>query len=167
MAAGKYKQRITVQITRKFESINVSLPRLKRLAKAVCAHFKISKATVGITITDDTEIRRLNRRFLNHSRTTDCLSFNLSDDEDAVKSFDLVVNGELALREAKRRGHPAEAELALYITHGLLHNLGFDDSTRKQAQKMHNTEDKILRQFGYGPVYSKMYQNPKSIINRQ
>ena len=48
-----------------------------------------------------------------------------------------------------------EAELALYITHGLLHNLGFDDSTEMQAKKMHDTEDEILRQSGFGLVYNK------------
>jgi probable rRNA maturation factor len=77
------------------------------------------------------------------------------DKKNSAKSFELVVNGETAVRQAKLRGHSSEAELALYITHGLLHNLGFDDSTKKKAEKMHSTEDKILRQFGYGPVYNK------------
>ena len=67
----------------------------------------------------------------------------------------MVVNGEMAVREAKLRGHSSEAELALYITHGLLHNLGFDDSTQSQARKMHDTEDEILQQLGYGLVYNK------------
>ena len=61
----------------------------------------------------------------------------------------------MAVRQANQRGHSSEAELALYITHGLLHNLGFDDSTKKQARKMHETEDKILQEFGYGIVYNK------------
>ena len=69
--------------------------------------------------------------------------------------FELVVNGEMAVRQAKQRGHSGEAELALYVTHGLLHNLGFDDSTKKKAQKMHRAEDEILQQFGYGLVYNK------------
>jgi probable rRNA maturation factor len=58
----------------------------------------------------------------------------------------------MAAREANVRGHSGEAELALYITHGLLHNLGFDDSTKRQAAKMHRTEDEILQQFGYGHI---------------
>jgi probable rRNA maturation factor len=72
-----------------------------------------------------------------------------------VKSFELVFNAEMAVKEANLRGHSSEAELALYITHGLLHNLGFDDSTQSQAEKMHNIEDEILQQLGYGPVYNR------------
>jgi len=61
----------------------------------------------------------------------------------------------MAVREANLRGHSSEAELALYITHGLLHNFGFDDSTPGKARKMHNVEDEILQQLGYGLVYNK------------
>jgi probable rRNA maturation factor len=61
----------------------------------------------------------------------------------------------MAVRQANLRGHTSEAELALYITHGLLHNLGFDDSAENQARKMHETEDEILQEFGYGMVYNK------------
>jgi ssRNA-specific RNase YbeY (16S rRNA maturation enzyme) len=36
-----------------------------------------------------------------------------------------------------------------------LHNIGFDDSTKEKAKKMHDTEDEILQQLGYGLVYNK------------
>ena len=53
-----------------------------------------------------------------------------------------------------RRGHDAEAELALYVVHGLLHNIGYDDLTEADARKMHGMEDEILECFGYGTVYN-------------
>jgi len=154
MGSVKQEQDIVVQIAKNFKDIDVNMPRLKKLVKAVCTRFKLSKATVGIAIVDDAEIRKVNKQFLNRSSTTDCLSFNLSDN-DARKSFELVVNAEKAVKEANLRGHSSEAELALYITHGLLHNLGFDDSTQGQAKKMHDAEDEILQQLGYGSVYNK------------
>jgi len=126
-----HEEKIVVQITKDFKNINVSI--------------------VG-----DARIREVNKQFLNCNYPTDCLSFDLSDDDtDAPKSLELIVNAEAAVREANLRGHSTEAELALYITHGLLHNLGFDDSTRDQARKTHDTEDEILQQFGYGLVYNK------------
>ena len=154
MGSVKQEQDIVVQIAKDFKDIDVNMPRLKKLVKAVCTRFKLSKATVSIAIVDDAEIRNVSKQFLNRSSTTDCLSFNLSDN-DAQKSFELVVNAEKAVKEANLRGHSSEAELALYVTHGLLHNLGFDDSTQGQAKKMHDTEDEILQQLGYGSVYNK------------
>ena len=156
MRAEKQEQGIVVQIAKDFKNIDICLPRLKKLVKAICNRFTLSKATIGIAIVDDAQIRRVNKQFLNRNSTTDCLGFDLSDDDmNSAKSFELVVNAEMAIKEASLRGHSSEAELALYITHGLLHNLGFDDSQQGQAQKMHDTEDEILQQQGYGLVYNK------------
>lgn len=156
MASAGQKQNIAVQIAENFKNnIDIHPLKLKKLIKAICNRFKLSKATISIAIVNDAQIRKLNRQFLNQDRPTDCLSFNLSDKKtNSAKSFELVVNAELAVRQAKLRGHSSEAELALYITHGLLHNLGFDDSTKKHAEKMHNIEDQILQQLGYGPIYN-------------
>ncbi len=166
MASAKQDQDIVIQIARNFDKVDVSLPKLERLAKTVCNRFAepgMSEARyeVSIAIVDDAEIQELNTQFLDHKTTTDCLSFDLSDDEESEitdqksKTYDLIVNGEMAVRQADLRGHSSESELALYITHGLLHNLGFDDSTADQARTMHDTEDEILQQMGYGFVYNK------------
>lgn len=153
MASAKQEQDIVVQIAKNFDSPDVSLPKLKKLVKAICNRFKLSKTTISIAITDDAQIRKVNTQFLNRNCTSDCLSFDLSDDGNR-KLFELVVNGERAVKEANLRGHSSEAELALYVTHSLLHNLGFDDSTKDQARKMHDTENEILQQFGYDLVYN-------------
>jgi len=157
MASAKQDQEISVHIAGNFKEIEVRPPELRKLVKAICNRFKLSKAAVSIAIVDDTQIRKLNNQFLNSKSTTDCLSFDLSDDEvpQSPKLLELIVNGEMAVRQANLRGHSSEAELALYITHGLLHHLGFDDSTESQARKMHDMEDEILQQFGYGLVYNK------------
>ncbi len=162
-------QDIVVQISRNFKDIDINLPKLKKLVKAVCSRFKLSKATINIAIAADSQIRKLNKQFLNRSSTTDCLSFDLSGDDKksgcrgetagpgkrTPRLFEIVVNAEKAVKQAGLRGHSGEAELALYITHGLLHNLGFDDSKQRAAKKMHKTEDEILQQLGYGLVYNK------------
>jgi len=157
MASAKQDQEITVHIAGDFKDIEVRLSELRKLVKAVCNRFKLSKATVSIAIVDDAQIRELNKQFLNSKSATDCLSFDLSDDgvPQSPKLLELIVNGEMAVRQANLRGHSSEAELALYITHGLLHHLGFDDSTESQARKMHDMEDEILQQLGYGLVYNK------------
>ncbi len=152
------EQNITVQITKSFDEPDVDFSKLTKLVKDVCSRFRVSNATVSIAIVDDAEIRRVNKEFLSRDHPTDCLSFDLSDKSSrskATKLFELVVNGERAQKEAKLRGHSGEAELALYVTHGLLHNLGFDDVTKAEAEKMHRTEDEILQQLGYGLVYNK------------
>ncbi len=157
MEAAKQQPETIVQIAKSFKGIELSLPKLKKLVDTICNCFNFSKGMdtiVSIAVVDDAEIRKVNKKFLNRNGSTDVISFDLSEEKNQ-KLFELVVNGEMAVREAKQRGHSGEAELALYITHGLLHNLGFDDSTQRQAKKMHDMEDKILQQLGYGSIYNK------------
>jgi probable rRNA maturation factor len=159
MPSPKQDQDIVIQIIKNFKGINIFPHKIKKLTTALCHRFtkqesSDTKYEISIAIVDDDEIRELNRKFLNNKAITDCLSFDLSDDEEGPKIFDLIVNGEMAVRQAKLRGHSSQAELALYITHGLLHNLGFDDSTKSRARQMHQTEDEILQEFGYGLVYN-------------
>ncbi|MHC4115744.1 MAG: rRNA maturation RNase YbeY, partial [Planctomycetota bacterium] len=103
---------------------------------------------------------QINKHFLNRTTDTDVISFDLSDNQKTTgkkkkqKFLELVVNGEKAVKEAQKRAHSSQAELALYITHGLLHHLGFDDSQPENAKKMHDAEDEILQQQGFGVVYN-------------
>jgi len=153
MDSARQDHDIVVKITKDYKDLDVSLPKLKKLVAHICKGFDLNSAVVGIAIVDDAESRRLNKQFLNRNRPTDCLSFDLSED-DRSKSFELAVNGQRAREQARLRGHDPEAELALYVTHALLHNLGFDDSTPEKAKKMHETEDEILQNLGFGFVYN-------------
>ena len=156
MGSAKAQPETIVQITKNFKGIDVPLSKIKKLVKTVCGRFNTRKSTatvVSIAIVGDAEIREVNKRFLSSNRPTDVISFDLSDEKER-KVFELIVSGEMAVKQAKQRGHSSEAELALYVTHGLLHNLGFDDSTQSKAKKMHDTENKILQQLGYDLVYN-------------
>jgi probable rRNA maturation factor len=146
---------IVVHVNQDFKDLKVSAPSLKTLVREVCRRFGVSKAVVGVAIVGDRPIRQLNRRFMGRRGTTDCFSFDLSEAADRAdkRVFEIVVNGEKALREARRRGHRPQAELALYVTHALLHQMGFDDTTPSKARRMHRMEDEILQDLGYGVVY--------------
>jgi len=146
------KQKIIVQIAQQFDGLNVRRANIEKLVKIVCRRFDLAGATVSIAIVGDRGFRAVNSRFRGSKSASDCLSFDLSEEGEAY--FELVVNGEMAVRQANLRKHSGEAELALYITHGLLHNLGFNDATETQARQMHRTEDEILQEAGYGAVYS-------------
>jgi len=153
---SRARQNIVVEVTTHPGSPDVNPLDLEELVKAVCRRFDVSNATVGIAIVDDAEFREINSRFLNRKSTSDCLSFDLSEESEpkSGRVFDLVINGEVAVKQAALRGHSSRAELALYVTHALLHNLGLDDSTERRAGEMHKIEDEILQQLGYGLVYN-------------
>jgi probable rRNA maturation factor len=147
---------VTVQIKNDARDVPASASKLRTLVRTICRKFGVSQAVISIGVVDDERMRELNEKHLHRQGNTDCLSFDLSDgiEPGQRKVFDLIVNGELAAREAARRGHSGQAELALYVAHGLLHQLGFDDAAPEQARRMHRMEDEILQDLGYGIVYN-------------
>jgi probable rRNA maturation factor len=149
-------QQITVQIAQLCAATEVTSEQIEKLVGFVCARFGVQKAIVGVAVVDDEHIRELNKQFLKHDYITDVLSFDLSEEIDSdEKCFEIVVNAELAARHAEKTQHNAQAEVALYITHGLLHQLGFDDQQDDKAEEMHRAEEEILRQFGFNFVYNQ------------
>ena len=134
--------------------LEFDINKLTSLIKSVCRRFDAAAAQISVTILDDENMRSQNKKFLKHDYVTDVISFDLTESGDRQKFFDIMVNGQMAFSQAAGREHSPDAELALYITHGLLHNLGFDDDTEQNASLMHKTEDDILRENGFGSVYS-------------
>lgn len=104
-------------------------------------------AELSVALVGDEEIKRLNRRFLGRERITDVLAFPYEKTDRRVEG-EIVVNGELAAREAAERSHGAEDELALYLVHGLLHLVGYDDHSQQDARRMRRREQEVLRAAG-------------------
>jgi probable rRNA maturation factor len=148
----KKKTGIIVDILRECEPFEVDWAGLETLVARTLRQFHVRRAQVSICVTDDKGISRVNRKYLGHKGSTDVISFDLSE-EKGPRVIDLVVNAELAARQAHNRGHAGEAELTLYVVHGLLHCLGFDDLKKTGARRMHIMEDDILRKHGYGEIY--------------
>ena len=81
-------------------------------------------------ITDDRELRRLNRRFLGHDYPTDVLSFPL--DGNGVLG-DLAISAARAAEQARELGHSQLDEIRILMLHGVLHLVGMDHETDRGA----------------------------------
>lgn len=147
------KNHLTIDINSEIGDIGISFDKFSKLTEDICRQFEMDSAVICITIVNDEKIMEINRDYLNHDFPTDVISFDLSDAGGSEKQFQLIINTDEASRQSAGRGHSLEAELALYITHGMLHHLGFDDADPKDAEKMHEKEDEILQTAGFGIIY--------------
>ncbi len=145
---------LNIQITNK-STIATDSDAIKRLVKYTCLKYGINSADISIAIADDDTISNVHREFLGKNSPTDVISFNLSDVGEKIKTFEIIANSDLAQRCAKERGSRLEAELMLYILHGLLHNIGFDDLCEEDFNRMHTIENDILEELGYGRVFGE------------
>jgi len=104
-------------------------------------------ADLSVALVGNEEMAALNERFLGRSGPTDVLAFPYGD-EGGLVSGEIVVNAELALRQAEGRGHSATDELLLYLVHGALHLLGYDDRAPAGRRRMRERERQVLSGLG-------------------
>ena len=104
---------------------------------------------VSILLTDDLEIEALNRQYRQISAPTDVLAFAMNDgNDDNLHSHllgDVVISVQTAQRQAADKHHSLEVELACLTVHGMLHLLGYDHQTPKEAAIMFEKQEAILR----------------------
>ncbi len=103
---------------------------------------------VNVIVTDDREMRRLNRRYRGKDKPTDVLSFSYLDAGrrgTGGVAGDVFVSHQTLARDA-RRLDVAPAYLALRIVvHGFLHVLGYDHENDADASRMERRERAVLR----------------------
>ena len=102
---------------------------------------------LGVVLTDNVTIHALNLRHRKHDYITDVLSFNL-DCTNSHLEGDTVVSAEIAKERCEEFGWDDESELLLYVIHGTLHLVGYDDETEYDAQLMRQKEAYYLRLLG-------------------
>jgi probable rRNA maturation factor len=128
------------------DAVPIDRGRMREIVRAVLDGEDEPQAEISLAFVDNGTIHTLNKRYLKHDEPTDVLSFPLSDPGAAKLSGELVIGAEVALAQARDRGHDVHAELALYVIHGLLHLCGYDDHDDPTA--MRERERHYLQQLG-------------------
>lgn len=140
--------------------VRISGPRLIRWVKKVLKALGWRRASLSLALVSDAEIRRLNQRYLKEDRATDVLAFGQKRGRrfGPKKPFlgDVVASVETARRAGPEYGNPWDEELLLYISHGILHLMGYRDSTPRLKVRMDRRQRGILRK-----VLGRKWQSKK------
>lgn len=104
-------------------------------------------AGVSVLLTDDEEIRRLNRAFRGVDRPTNVLAF--PDTEAALGERghlgDVAVSTETVVREAEALGAPVGEHFWYYLIHAVLHLAGHDHELGPEEDEAQRREtDRLM-----------------------
>lgn len=107
-----------------------------------------TQCELSLLLTDDAEIRRLNKTYRNLDHATDVLSF--PQDENAVNESgdtllgDVVISVETAARQAEEHHLSFNEELILLAIHGILHLLGYDHERSPQDARIMKDKTQVI-----------------------
>jgi probable rRNA maturation factor len=100
---------------------------IEQLARRVARAEKCRARELSVVLVGNSEIRRLNRRFLGRDRTTDVMAFPISDE----LLGEVHVSRDQARIQARRYGVSLRSEILRLVLHGLLHLLGDTHQTMR------------------------------------
>ena len=129
-----------VSVINLHKAYKVNEPLIRKIAAYVllCCGKRIW-AELELVFLDNRQIRRLNKRHKGEDRPTDVLSFNLGG------MVEIFISIDKALANSKIFKTALEEEFTLYVIHGILHLIGYDDENRIDRVKMEAKQSKILK----------------------
>lgn len=126
-------------------ALAVNVTHLQRFAEAALHHawrtmlqrrqkFKYVQE-ICVILVSNRRIAELHRRFMNIAGPTDVITFQHGE---------IFISTETAVQHAKVFASTPADEVRLYIVHGILHLLGFDDTDEKTAKLMEKTQRRVV-----------------------
>lgn len=154
-----------IEISNQQAHVAIDEDFLREVAERTLAEEGVAEAEISVAIVDNATIHDLNRRYLEHDFETDVLSFLL--ESSPAPEFtpgapgprgagrriegEIILSAEMAARRAAEFLWSPHEETVLYLVHGLLHLVGYDDLTEPEQRVMREREGAILSLWNLKP----------------
>ena len=118
-------------------ALPLSKKSVRRILGALCSYLSIRCEEISVYFVDDKKICQLHQEFFDDPTPTDCITFPV----DSSYLGDIFICPSAALRYDPDT--PYE-ETKLYLIHGILHLVGYDDLEPKAKRTMREMEKKCM-----------------------
>jgi probable rRNA maturation factor len=127
---------VIINVSNQQRDLKVDKGSCRTLVSSILSLFKSTPEEVSIYFVSKKKISDLHAQFFQDPTPTDCISFPI----DKEHLGEIFVCPKVAIEYAQKKNLNPHRELALYVVHGLLHLLGFDDLEPKQRRIMRKKE---------------------------
>jgi len=146
------------------QDIEVNPAALIAMAERVMEAEQVPSDTqMSIVLVDEPASEEYNRRFMHREGPTDVLAFPVDElkpgaipprapNSPPLNLGDIFICPSVVTRQARELGVPLTSELALIVTHGILHLLGWHHEDESGATAMADREQELLRGAGFDRV---------------
>jgi len=154
----------TISISNRQTTLEVDEDRLKEVTRSILTDHDVEQAEISIAVVDDDSIHQINLQFLNHDYSTDVLSFPLERDGNRLVG-EVIVSADTAKTDSNRFGWSPADELLLYVIHGMLHLVGYDDVDREKRRQIRAQEARYLAKFDLSPRWDIIDSTKDSMVS--
>ncbi|MBN1472812.1 MAG: rRNA maturation RNase YbeY [Syntrophaceae bacterium] len=147
---------MSILIENRQKKLKIDLRRIRSSLKIICKAINCGDKDLSIVFTDDDDIQRINKAYLNRDHPTNVMAFPMMEGAfNNVNSSvlgDIIISVETAYRDALVGDMEFLDEVEYLLIHGLLHLLGYDHENvpDTKADEMKQLSNKLFFQLrGY------------------
>ena len=131
-----------------FFNEDVDLPSIivlpvKQWVETCIENYRFEAKDINFIFVSDEYLLKLNQDYLNHDYYTDVITFDYST-SDTI-SGDIFISVDTVKYNSEKYSVDFTEEIQRVIIHGVLHLLGFNDSTEQEKNQMRNLENNSLK----------------------
>ena len=156
---------IEIQCDKDFESL-INEKRIRNILKNFLHILFETQREISILITNNEEIKKLNKQFRKKDSPTDILSWkyeSIEGEKIGLEMYEserdsifgeIAVSAELVSKQAFENGWDFETELIRLLAHGCAHLAGYDhEESETQEREMLQLEIQLLEDVGLNKIY--------------
>lgn len=138
--ASQNPYRLKIHVSNTQKAIRLSKLFVRKAVEETLDFLGIQAEELAVYFVTQKKICALHQAFFEDPSPTDCISFPL-DDQHLGEVF---VCPKVAIEYARERKKDPYDEILLYVIHGLLHLLGYDDLTSGEKREMRKMEKRCM-----------------------
>lgn len=142
-------QIVNIIIYNEQDSLMLASDQVEKVVKFFLQEENCRYDEVSIHFVDTSFICDLHAKYFDDDSPTDCISFPMDEDDSSYYRVlgEVFICPETAKLYATEHHLDPYTETTLYLIHGLLHLLGFDDINEEDRQKMRLAEKKHMQKI--------------------
>ena len=128
------------------KGIRVDKRTVHSIVKLISSELNLNVKSLDFNFISSETIIEVNKNYLKHNYSTDIITFDYSDEKNILDG-EIFISIQDAVENSKKYRVSSDNELLRLIAHGILHLIGFDDTTDAKRKKMKIAENDLVKKF--------------------
>lgn len=128
--------------------IQLSKVEIEKTTRFILEFKQVQCDEVSLHFVDKAKIAKLHDEYFDDPLVTDCITFPMDDPKTSDEMYSILgeifVCPEVAVDYSDEHQIDPSKELTLYVVHGLLHLLGYDDIDESDRKIMRLEEERVM-----------------------
>ena len=128
------------------KGIKVEKKTIRKIVSGLINELKINVKYLEISFVASETLLVINKKYLHHNFRTDIITFDYSIERNNLDG-EILISFADAVENSKKYRVSVENELLRLVVHGILHLIGYDDTSSTKRKKMKKVENELVQKL--------------------